>query len=151
MSRLGGVARKFCPDCNKLHGGSATHCECGHGFAASTIVKARRSTKRCPACQQERPILLHVCGCGYEFGDVRVLREELQEQVRIGWSEVALGATALLVCTVIMIATSGLWIIGVGAGVIFIVRGLLTRADACAQLTGIERAAGALPSARVVR
>jgi hypothetical protein len=145
------VARKFCPECNKLNAGSATQCACGHAFAASTIVKARRTTKPCPACQQEQPRLLQVCGCGHEFGDIREVREDLQEQVRIGWSYVALGATALLVCTGIMIVSSGTWLIGAFGGVAVLVRGFLTRAEARSQLSDIDRAAGALPSAKVVR
>jgi hypothetical protein len=146
------VARKFCPSCNKLNAGSATRCACGHAFAASTIVKARRTTKRCPACQREQPRLLQVCGCGHEFGDVREVRQELEERVRIGWSYVALGATVLLVCTlIIMIATSGMWIIGAFVGVTLVIRGFLTRADARSQLRDIEMAAGALPSAKVIR
>lgn len=145
------MARKFCPSCNKLNGGSATQCACGHSFAASTIVKARRTTKRCPACQQEQPRLLQVCGCGHEFDDVRAVREELQERVRIGWSYVALGATTLLVCTAIAIATSFLWLFGAFGGVGLVVRGFLARADARAQLHEIRTAAGALPTAKVIR
>ena len=38
----------------------------------------------------------------------------------MGWSYVALGATVLMVCTVIMIATSGMWLIGSFAGVVAI-------------------------------
>jgi hypothetical protein len=145
------VARKFCPECNKLNAGSAAHCPCGHVFAASTIVKARRTTKRCPACQQEQPRLLHVCGCGHEFGDIRAVREELEEQVRIGWSYVALGATAFVICTGIMIVTSGMWIIGMFGSVGLLVRGFVTRADARSALSDIQKAAGALPSAKVIR
>ena len=131
-------------------GGSATRCRCGHEFAASTIVK-RPTTKRCPGCQREQPRLLEVCGCGHEFADVRELREALEERARIGWSYVALGATALLVCTGIMIATSGMWLIGVFGGVMLVVRGFVTRADARAQLRDVRAEAGMLPGARVVR
>jgi hypothetical protein len=145
------MARKFCPSCNKLNAGSATRCRCGYAFAASTIRQARRTTKRCPACQQEQPRLLQVCGCGHEFGDIHEVREQLEERVRIGWSYIALGTTALLVCTGITIATSGIWIIGAFCGVTLIARGFATRADARWQLRDIQAAARALPSAKVVR
>lgn len=114
------------------------------------IVK-QRTTKRCPGCQQEQPQLLHVCGCGHEFCDIRAVREELEEQVRVGWSYVAIGATILLVCAAITIATSGLWIIGAMASVAVLVRGFVIRADARAHLRDIRGATGALPSAKIIR
>jgi hypothetical protein len=95
-------------------------------------------------------MLLHICGCGHEFIDVRAMSEELQEQVRIGWSYVAMGATALLACAAIAIATSAMWFIGTCAGVALILRGFMTRADARSQLSHIRKAAGALPRVNVV-
>jgi hypothetical protein len=144
------VARKFCPSCNKLNAGSAARCACGHAFDVSTIVK-QRTTKRCPECRQDQPLLLQVCGCGHEFDDIREVREELQERVRIGWSYIALGATVLALCTGIMVVTSLTWIIGSFGGAFLMARGFSTRADARAQLSDIEKAARALPSAKVVR
>jgi hypothetical protein len=144
-------SRKVCPTCKKLNAGSTTACVCGHVFAASTIVKAFRTTKRCPACQEEQPLLLQVCGCGHEFVDIREAREQLEERVRIGWSYVAIGATLLLACTGIMIATSGAWLFGSFGGVMLLGRGIVTRGDARSQLRAIQTAAGALPSAKVLR
>jgi hypothetical protein len=144
------VARKFCPSCNKLNGGSATQCACGHSFAVSTIA-TRPTTKRCPACQNEQPMLLQVCGCGHEFDDVRALREALQERVRVGWSYIALGAAALMACAAIAIGISLLWLFGAFGGIGLVVRGFSVRADARAQLSEIRTAARALPTAKVIR
>ena len=144
------MARKFCPACNKLNAGSATRCHCGHEFAASTIVQPRTS-KHCPECKREQPLLLEVCGCGHRFEDVRELREELEERVRMGWSYVALGVTLFAIGTGIMIATSFLWMFAAFGGVALAGRGFATRADARAELRALRAVAGVLPSAKVVR
>jgi uncharacterized membrane protein len=79
------------------------------------------------------------------------VRAQLEERVRVGWSYVAIGATVLLVSTAIMIATSGVWLVGAFFGATLIARGLAARSDARAQLREIRTAAGALPGAKVVR
>jgi len=143
------MARKFCPACNKLNGGSATRCRCGHEFAASTIVQPR-TTKHCPSCKREQPLLLEVCGCGHSFDDVRELREELEESVRMGWSYVVLGVLLFAIGIGIMIATSLIWLAASFGGVALAVKGFFARADARAELRALRAAAGVLPSAKVV-
>ena len=144
------MARKFCPACNKLNAGSASQCRCGHAFAASTIVHPR-TTKQCPACKREQPLLLEVCGCGHGFDDVRELREELEERVRIGWSYAALGFIVFAIATAIMVATNLIWIAASFGGVGLACRGLFMRADARAELRTLRAVAGVLPSAKLVR
>ena len=143
------MARKICSACRRLNAGSATQCRCGHEFAASTIMEPRRTKKRCPGCRLDQPLLLEVCGCGHEFADVRELREQLEDRVRVGWSYVALGATVLSVSTAIVIATSGMWLIGAFAGVGLVARGITTRGDARARLRDVRTAAGTLPRAEI--
>jgi len=143
------MARKLCPSCNKLTGGSTKECSCGHVFAASSIVKPR-TTKLCPKCKQELPRLLERCGCGYEFADIREARAFLEDRARVGWAYVAIGATVIFACTLVMIATSGAFLIGSVTGIILVVRGFITRSDARAQLRSIRIAKGVLPSAKVV-
>src|SRR5260221_13379147 len=104
------MARKLCPSCNKLTGGSSKQCSCGHVFATSSIVTPP-TTKHCPACNEEQPIMLETCSCGHEFADIHELRAQLEDRARVGWAYVAFGGTALLVCIMIMIATTGLWIV----------------------------------------
>jgi hypothetical protein len=51
----------------------------------------------------------------------------------------------------IMIATSGIWLIGPFGGVTLLARGIVTRAAARSQLREIQTATHALPSAKVLR
>jgi hypothetical protein len=133
-----------------LNAGSAKQCVCGHAFADATIVKAR-TTKRCPACREEQPVLLLACGCGHEFDDIREGLEELEAQVRMGWSYVALGVTVFLLAIGLLFVTQGLWItLGWFGGVALAARGISMRAGARAELREIRGATLALPSARVV-
>ena len=62
-----------------------------------------------------------------------------------------IGLVVLVVCAAIALSTSGLWILGLFAGVILAVRGLMMRSDARAGLRDIDAAAGTLPSAKVRR
>lgn len=145
------VARKFCPACNKLNAGSAAQCPCGQAFEATSIVAARRTTKGCPACRQDLPRLMQFCLCGHEFEDVRELRGELEEQVRIGWSNVALGTIGLVILVALMFYTSFLLVLGCLGCAALAVRGVLTRSEALTQLRAIDTAVSALPLAKVVR
>ncbi|MDB4955839.1 MAG: hypothetical protein JWO36_3408 [Myxococcales bacterium] len=146
------MARKVCPACKKLNGGSATECSCGHTFEASSIVAARRTTKRCPSCQVELPRLRQQCGCGYAFSDIAELRDELVSRVHLGWWYMALGA-------VIVAGTVGAFLMGVSVlfifasffGVTLGVRGLTMRVDALSVLRDIGKSARSLPSAKIVR
>jgi hypothetical protein len=145
------VARKFCPACNKLNAGSAAQCTCGQTFEAKAIVASRRTTKDCPACRQDLPRLTQFCLCGHEFEDVRELRGELEEQVRIGWSNVALGVIGLAIFVALMFYTSFLLMLGCFGCAALAVRGVLTRSDALTQLRAIDTAVSALPLAKIVR
>jgi hypothetical protein len=60
------MARKFCPACKSLKGASATTCECGHVFDASTIVQPP-TPKLCPFCGAGNPQNAHTCHCGRHF------------------------------------------------------------------------------------
>jgi len=57
----------------------------------------------------------------------------------------------LLASTAIAIGVSLLWLFGAFGGIGLVVRGFLARADARAQLSEIRAAAGALPTAKVIR
>ena len=79
------MARKFCPKCNHLCGGSATDCsKCGHVFDASTIVvtpkKVPAPTKRCLMCGAPNPLDAQTCLCGEHFDDATV--DEIRDRLR---------------------------------------------------------------------
>ena len=145
------MARKLCPACNKLNAGSARECVCGHTFAEASIVAARRTTKRCPACRAELPRLMQRCGCGHEFEDILELRQQLVSRIHAGWSYLAVGTLVVGACVAIMMTTSMMWILGLIGGVVLMLRGLMTRADARSALRSINKAVGELPSAKVHR
>ena len=145
------MARKICPACKKLNGGSAAACECGHAFPASSIVAAQRTTKRCPSCRSEQPLLLETCGCGQQFMEIVELRAELVGELHSAWARIVIGFVVLAACAGIAIATSGTWLVGLIGGVMLGVRGLMRRADARAALRNIDAAAGTLPRATARR
>ena len=126
-------------------------CECGHAFPASSIVAAVQTSKRCPACRSEQPLLLERCGCGHEFKDVVALRGELLGHLHGAWARILIGLLALLLCGAIALTMSGMWTLGLFGGVMLAVRGLMMRADARAGLREIDSATGTLPSARLRR
>jgi len=146
------MARKICPACKHLNGGSATSCSsCDQPFDPASVVAAGRpTTRRCPGCSAEVPRALETCACGHTFTDVREHREHLEDRVRVGWSYMALGAALLGASAVLTIATSGSFIIVLVGGPLLIGRGFVVRRHAKADLTEL-RAVGQLPTASVVR
>jgi hypothetical protein len=146
------MARKICPTCKWLNGGSAAECsQCGQLFDSESIVPAGRpKTRRCSKCDVEVSRLAETCICGHTFDDVRELREQAEDRVRVGWSFIALGLLGLIACTFLMIWTSGVFLILWGGGAALIARGIVTRNHAKADLVEIRNARAKLPAAKVV-
>jgi hypothetical protein len=95
--------------------------------------------------------LLETCECGHVFEDVRELREQLEDRVRVGWSLIALGVLALGGCIAIVFITSAKFILGLIGGSILLARGVIARGDARAQLDQIRSSTVTLPTAKVLR
>src|SRR5262245_27491591 len=123
------MARKVCPACKNLNGGSAVTCSsCGHAFDSSTVVSAWRPTmRRCPGCKTQNNPLLYTCGCGHVFEDVQEFREQLEDRVRVGWSYFVLGVLAFVACAALTILTSGAFVLLWTGGGFLAARGLMIR------------------------
>ena len=146
------MARKVCPACKKLNGGSAVTCSrCGVAFDSSTVVSASRPTmRRCPGCKTQSNPLLYTCGCGHVFEDVQEFRDQLEDRVRVGWSYFVLGMLGFVACVALTILTSGAFaILWIGGGFLA-ARGLMIRRAAKLSLNEMRKVNDGLPSVRVV-
>jgi hypothetical protein len=139
-----------------MNAGSAKECsQCGAAFDAASIVaptRMREMLRACPRCAEEVPRLTETCVCGHVFDNVRELRERLEDRLRIGTSQLVVGAVGLVGVTVAAIAMSGaFFIVWLGGGVL-IARGIATRKNAKASLAQIRTSRrGELPAATVIR
>ena len=150
------MARKFCPACNYMNGGSAVRCsQCDHEFDPSTIVAPgplRSQPRKCPQCQTENPRLLERCACGHTFADVSELREQLVDRARTGTSYIVLGALGIAASVAIAIASSATLLVMFPGFAVLIAKGARMRSaarQALAQIPGSPTAT--LPAAKVVR
>lgn len=134
-----------------MNGGSAKECsQCGAAFDASSIVPASRTTRRCPKCEIEVRKLAETCVCGHVFADVRELREQLEDRVRVGWSHIVLGLLGLGASIVLLLLTSGIVILLCGGSAALTARGIVTRRHAKADLAELRGARMELPVAKIV-
>ncbi len=138
------MARKFCPVCNHLNGGSAVDCVCGHVFAASTVVVPKK-TKTCPKCLHEQPKLLETCDCGHTFVDIEDRRIDLEILLGKGSTRLVLGVALFVVSALLTISLKGVLLLLISPffGVYLVIQGLVMRADA---RTGLRELAGAKAS-----
>ncbi len=145
------MARKFCPVCKHLNGGSAVDCVCGHVFAASTIV-VPKTTKNCPTCLYEQPRLLETCDCGHSFRDIEDRRIDLEILLGRGSTRVVLGVALFVVSALLTIAMHGVVLVLLAPvfGVYLVVKGWMMRADARSGLRELANAKAPLPSAKLL-
>ena len=133
------MARKFCPACNRLCGGSATDCPCGHVFDASTIVVAK-PPKVCLLCGDDNPADAASCHCGLDFGvSVEEVRLVLRGRRTNGAIMTGLGVSGLVTLGVVA------WMGGVFWPSLFVLAGVLL-AFGLRSLVGSMRLLRALPS-----
>lgn len=104
------MARKFCPACKQLVGGSATECShCGHVFDASSIVVSK-PPKACWMCGASNPHDAHTCHCGEHFDlDVDTARLVLRSRRTNGVLLVGAGMLGLAGILAVVFFMGVLW------------------------------------------
>jgi hypothetical protein len=156
------MARKVCPQCKRLTGGSSTTCSgCGHVFDKVIAAPSRRP-RRCVMCGIVSHGATKRCECGYEYEtDPEVLRQLIAQQRVNGWSlliggiVIAIGGLGFPIVTALVHVISvramiAVPIVAVAASVGMMRKGTRILDAARANLDDLEGESDALPAARVV-
>lgn len=105
------MARKFCPNCNRLNGGTATECsQCGHVFDAASMVESKPS-RRCLLCGASNPHNAQRCRCGEDL-DINLdeVRVRLRSQRTNGAIVAGVAIVVLAGMVVWLFAGQSLWV-----------------------------------------
>lgn len=116
------MARKLCPACGTLKGGSAKTCDCGHVFDEKSIV-VPAAPKICPHCGAGNAQSAHTCHCGRHFDlDEKATRAVIVRRRNRGLSLVVVGAA--LIATELVVALT----VGISSFWLFLGTGLVMSA-----------------------